>query len=553
MAGQARIVLIEDTHSIAAVYAIYLEPLGQVTTCHSAAEAKAAISQQPPDLVILDLNLPDQPGQEVLQWIKANYASEVIIVTAHGSVDIAMEMMRIGASDFLEKPVSADRLRTTARICLENNELRNTVKAIKKTLARDHYHGFVGASMPIQAVYKTIDAAAPSKATVFITGESGTGKEVCAEAIKIQSPRSGKPFVAINCGAIPRDLIESELFGHIKGAFTGAHSERKGAILEAHEGTLFLDEIGEMPLDLQTKLLRFLQNGEVQKVGSSKVQKVDVRVICATNRDPFEEVQAGRFREDLYYRLNVLPIELPPLRERGSDIVLLAENFLRKFAKEEGKSFQNLSAKVEQVLCHYPWPGNVRQLQNVIRNIVVLHTGEIVLPEHLPAPLNHPKWQKGLTAIETPTQEAAPAATQQVQQNHHSLQSNPNAQPIDHLGQGRATATPYGQAQNGSIHNGGPQNGLTNGTHSPAEAYNTPPNSFDAPPPEQHGIQYQAGFSTDDPSQILTLAEVERRAIEHAIAVAGGNIPKAAALLDVSPSTIYRKKQNWDKTQQAAP
>jgi len=549
MAGPARIVLVEDTHSIAAVYALYLEPLGQVITCHNAADAKSAISQQPPDLVILDLNLPDQPGQEVLQWVKNNYASEVIIVTAHGSVDIAMEMMRIGASDFLEKPVSAERLRTTARICLENYELRNTVKAIKKTLARDHYHGFVGASMPIQAVYKTIDAAAPSNATVFITGESGTGKEVCAEAIKIQSPRANKPFVAINCGAIPRDLIESELFGHIKGAFTGAHSERKGAILEAHEGTLFLDEIGEMPLDLQTKLLRFLQNSEVQKVGSSKVQKVDVRVICATNRDPFEEVQAGRFREDLYYRLNVLPIELPPLRERGSDIVLLAETFLRKFAKEEGKSFQNLSAKVEQVLCHYPWPGNVRQLQNVIRNIVVLHTGDIVLPEHLPAPLNHPKWQKGLTANETPTSETAPATAQQAQQSPQpNTNTQPNAQPIEHSAQNQTPATPYGQPHNGSIHNG-----LINGAPSPTEGYNAQPNSFGAQHPEQQGMQYQAGFSTDDPAQILTLAEVERRAIEHAIAVAGGNIPKAAALLDVSPSTIYRKKQNWDKTQQAAP
>lgn len=545
MAGSSRIVLVEDTHSLAAMYTLYLEPLGQIITCHSAAEAKAAISQQPPDLVILDLNLPDQPGQEVLQWIKTNYASEVIIVTAHGSVDIAMEMMRIGANDFLEKPVSADRLRTTARICLENNELRNTVKAIKKTLTRDHYHGFVGASIPIQAVYKTIDAAAPSNATVFITGESGTGKEVCAEAIKLQSPRANKPFVAINCGAIPRDLIESELFGHIKGAFTGAHSERKGAILEAHEGTLFLDEIGEMPLDLQTKLLRFLQNSEVQKVGSSKVQKVDVRVICATNRDPFEEVQAGRFREDLYYRLNVLPIELPPLRERSSDIVLLAEKFLRKFAKEEGKSFQNLSAKVEQVLCHYPWPGNVRQLQNVIRNIVVLHTGDIVLPEHLPAPLNHPKWQTGFTENNAPVTEANSATTHLSQQNHQ--QSQPHSQALDHLGQTNP-ATPLNHMQNV-----GNQNGYANGSPLPISAHHTPPISFGTHNAEHQSTQYQAGFSTDDPTQLLTLAEVERRAIEHAIAVAGGNIPKAAALLDVSPSTIYRKKQNWDKTQQAAP
>lgn len=497
MEKRPTIVLVEDTLSLATTYAMYLGPLGNVISCHTAEQAMATIAQTPPELVILDLNLPDRSGSEVLTWIKENHASDVIIVTAHGSVDTAMEMIRLGASDFLEKPVTADRLRTTAKNCLENYQLRTTVNAYKKTLTRDHYHGFIGASIPIQAVYKTIDAAAPSNATVFITGESGTGKEVCAEAIKLQSARKNKPFIAINCGAIPRDLIESELFGHVKGAFTGAQNERKGAILSANEGTLFLDEIGEMPLDLQTKLLRFLQNNEVQKVGSSKVEKVDVRVICATNRDPFAEVEAGRFREDLYYRLNVLPIDLPPLRERDRDIILLANAFLKKFAAEENKPFEKLSEAVEQILMQYPWPGNIRQLQNVIRNIVVLHNHTVVDVEHLPAPLNQPKWQ-----------------------GHRSEEV---IAPVD----------------------------------TPVEP---PPTAIAAPiqkevPPAQEQVAqpfYIPGISHDGHQRMLTLAEIERLAIEQAINIAGGNIPKAAALLDVSPSTLYRKKQHWDKNNSAA-
>lgn len=487
----ANILLIEDTRSLAKTYSIYLQDLGEVTICYSAGEAQASIKKTTPDLVLLDLSLPDKPGKEVLRWIKQHFECDVIIVTAHGSVDIAMEMIQLGAKDFLEKPVTADRLRTTVKNCLENHALRNTVVNIKKAIDRDHYHGFIGSCLPIQAVYKTIDAAAPSNATVFITGESGTGKEVCAEAIKLQSPRKDAPFIAINCGAIPRDLIESELFGHVKGAFTGANNERKGAILSAHKGTLFLDEIGEMPLDLQTKLLRFLQNSEVQKVGSSKAEKVDVRVICATNRDPYAEVEGGRFREDLYYRLNVLPIELPPLRARGDDIALLANTLLIRFSKEENKNFTRISPQVEYVFGQYQWPGNIRQLQNVIRNIVVLHNAESVRIEHLPPPLNDPKWLKNRSPNYPPTP-AKPNEEQCIEQS---------------------------------------QAGESNTTGMNEKPHN-----------------YHPGLSSDQPSRILTLAEIERQAIEAAIENAGGNIPKAAALLDVSPSTIYRKKQAWEQS-----
>jgi two-component system repressor protein LuxO len=242
----------------------------------------------------------------------------------------------------------------------------------------------------MQAVYRTIDSAASSKASIFITGESGTGKEVCAEAIHAASKRGDKPFIAINCAAIPKDLIESELFGHVKGAFTGAASDRQGAAELADGGTLFLDELCEMDLDLQTKLLRFIQTGTFQKVGSSRMKKVDVRFVCATNRDPWKEVQEGRFREDLYYRLYVIPLHLPPLREREEDVIEIAYSLLGFMSHEEGKSFVRFAQDVIDRFIQYEWPGNVRQLQNVLRNVVVLNQGKEIELSMLPPPLNEP-------------------------------------------------------------------------------------------------------------------------------------------------------------------
>ncbi len=239
----------------------------------------------------------------------------------------------------------------------------------------------------MRAVYSAIENIAQSKATVFITGESGTGKELCAEAIHRRSPRSENPFIAINCGAIPKDLIETELFGHVKGAFTGAISDRDGAASLADGGTLFLDEICEMDIALQTKLLRFLQTGSLQRVGGQKTETVDVRVICATNRDPFEEVREGRFREDLYYRLNVIPIHLPPLRERETDSTLIAQEFLKKICGEEDKQFSEFSPEAVEVIAAYSWPGNVRELENVIRRVVVFNDGVTITAEMLPEPV----------------------------------------------------------------------------------------------------------------------------------------------------------------------
>jgi DNA-binding NtrC family response regulator len=385
-----RVLLVEDTTSLARVYIEYLrkEPY-EVTHVETGKAALAAIEQQLPDAILLDLALPDMNGLDILKQVRSQQLpTSVVVITAHGSITNAVDAMRSGAYDFLVKPFSADRLVVTLRNALERQRLTSIVETLKDDFGRDQYYGFIGASLPMQAVYRIIDSAAASRATIFITGESGTGKEVCAQAIHQRSPRREKAFVAINCAAIPRDLMESEIFGHVKGAFTGAVADRDGAAKRADQGTLFLDEICEMDLDLQSKLLRFVQTGSFVKVGGHVTDKVDVRFICASNRDPLKEVEVGRFREDLYYRLHVIPVHLPPLRDRDEDVVSIARYFLTLFAKEEGKRFQGFAPEVEAVVRTYSWPGNVRQLQNVLRNVVVLNDGETVSADMLPPPLN---------------------------------------------------------------------------------------------------------------------------------------------------------------------
>ncbi|MDH3986208.1 MAG: sigma-54 dependent transcriptional regulator, partial [Gammaproteobacteria bacterium] len=383
---QANVLLVEDSLSLATAYMEYLakQPCN-ITHVMTGQEALEAIDAQAPNVVLLDLELPDINGREILEHIREQaIPTAVIIITSHGSVDIAVDVMRAGAIDFLEKPFTADRLNVTLENALRRQDLEEFVDLHR----REHYHGFVGASLPMQTVYHIIDSAASSKATVFITGESGTGKEVCAQAIHDASPRHDKPFVALNCAAIPKDLMESEIFGHTRGAFTGAVSAREGAAARADNGTLFLDEICEMDMDLQSKLLRFIQTSTFQKVGSNTLQSVDVRFVCATNRDPMEEVRAGRFREDLYYRLHVIPVDLPPLRQREDDVILIAHHLLETYTREENKHFERFTPETESILRTFEWPGNVRQLQNVIRNIVVLNDQDIVTPSMLPPPLS---------------------------------------------------------------------------------------------------------------------------------------------------------------------
>ena len=465
--SKAKILLVEDTPSLSRLYEQYLSKEDvEVEVAGTGKEAVDSLDKMVPAVVLLDLRLPDMDGLDILKQIQQQeLPTEVVVVTAHGSINVAVEAMRAGAYDFLVKPFNAERLLVTVRNALQHRSLTAIVETIKGS-ARDSYYGFIGSSLTMQAVYKIVDATASSKATVFITGESGTGKEVAAEAIHRQSPRKKGPFVAINCGAIPKDLMESEIFGHVKGAFTGAHADRDGAASRASGGTLFLDEICEMDLALQTKLLRFVQTGSFQKVGGSKTEKVDVRFVCATNRDPLAEVEEGRFREDLYYRLHVIPMHLPPLRERNGDVIEIARHFLTEYAAEEGKAFTHFSPEAEAVFASFPWPGNVRQMQNAIRNIVVLHDGEEVGPEMLPPPLKKA--------------DSAPVATA--------------GQPVP---AGDSTGEATMPAANGD---GG----------------------------------------------IVPLWRVERDVIEQAIAACDGNIPKAAAKLGISPSTIYRKKLSWE-------
>ncbi|MGF1765658.1 sigma-54-dependent transcriptional regulator [Aliivibrio kagoshimensis] len=383
------ILMVEDTISVAALYRSYLNPLGyDVEIVITGKLALEQIQYCKPDLILLDLHLPDMPGMDVLHEVRVIHPDiPIILMTAHGSIDSAVEAMRFGAQDFLLKPCSADKLRITVQNALHQAN-KKSMGHERDVLQNRSHQGFIGSSLLMQKVYRVIDSAASSKATVFITGESGTGKEVCAEAVHARSRRGDKDFIAINCAAIPTDLIESELFGHIKGAFSGSVADRQGAAELADGGTLFLDEICEMSLEVQKKLLRFIQTGTFQKVGSSEMKRVDVRFICATNRDPWKEVEGGRFREDLYYRLHVIPLAMPPLRERGDDVIEIGHSILGHMSKEEGRDFITFSREVTTRFEEYDWPGNVRQLQNVIRNIVVLNKGKEVTVAMLPAPLN---------------------------------------------------------------------------------------------------------------------------------------------------------------------
>lgn len=384
---EPKILVVEDSAALAETYRAYLEPEGAlVETAQTGDAALALLSRALPDVIVLDVNLPDMNGIDLLRHVRSGgMPVEVVVITGQASVSLAVEAMREGAFDFIVKPFTADRLRVTVRNAARHRSLLRRVEAIDEEFERDRFHGMIGRSFAMQTVYRVLQNAAPTNATVFITGESGTGKELCARAIHDLSRRADGPFISINCAAIPRDLLESEIFGHARGAFTGATSERKGAALTASGGTLFLDEICEMDLALQSKLLRFLQDKAVRRVGEDTARLADVRIVCATNCNPLEAIAEGRFREDLYYRLHVVPIELPPLRERDDDVLLIARNLLAGYSQEDGKQFKTFSPDAEQALLSYSWPGNVRQLQNAIRTAVILHDGETLETDMLPS------------------------------------------------------------------------------------------------------------------------------------------------------------------------
>ncbi|HEX4505604.1 MAG TPA: sigma-54 dependent transcriptional regulator [Alphaproteobacteria bacterium] len=387
MAEQRTILIVEDSRSLAHTCKLQLEAVGHLMLmAETGTEALDLLRTDTIDCVLLDLNLPDMDGMEILremrQWPQA---PATVVTTANAALTVAVEAVRLGAFDYLVKPFAGARLVTTVTNALSNVELKREVETFRRTVEHAGFADFIGRSLPMQRVYRTIEAAARSSASVFITGESGTGKELAAHALHSHSPRATRQFVALNCGAIPRDLLESTIFGHVKGAFTGATADQDGAAARADGGTLFLDELGEMEMGLQTKLLRFIQTGTYERVGEGRSRHADIRFIAATNRDPLEAVREGRLREDLFYRLFVVPIAMPPLRDRGEDILLIARRFLEEFARAEGKEFKALTPEVEARLLAYSWPGNVRQLQNVIRNAVVLNDGSVIAEAMLPA------------------------------------------------------------------------------------------------------------------------------------------------------------------------
>ncbi len=386
MAEIRTILIVEDSRSLAHTCKMQLEALGHhILMAETGNEALTLLRKHSIDCMLLDLKLPDMDGMDILremrQWPNA---PATVVTTANAALTVAVEAVRLGAFDYLVKPFAGARLITTVTNALSNTELKREVETFRRTVEHAGFADFIGRSLPMQRVYRTIEAAARSSASVFITGESGTGKELAAQALHSQSPRASKQFVALNCGAIPRDLLESTIFGHVKGAFTGATADQEGAAARADGGSLFLDELGEMEMGLQTKLLRFIQTGVYERVGEGRSRQADIRFIAATNRDPLAAVREGRLREDLFYRLFVIPIELPPLRDRGEDIILIARRFLEEFSHREGRVFKSLSTEAEARLLTYSWPGNVRQLQNVIRNIVVLNDGPAVTEAMLP-------------------------------------------------------------------------------------------------------------------------------------------------------------------------
>ncbi len=460
------LLIVEDTPSLARTFQAYLHPVfDHIELADTGAIAQKIVSDRPPKCILLDLKLPDVDGLDLLDhWGAEGLDVPIIIITANGSLGTAIEAMRRGAVDFVVKPTSRDRLQATIRKALEACHRRPVLPVVLTDEGGPHFCDFVGSSEVMCEIYRAIEKAAKSKASVYITGETGTGKELAARALHQLSPRRHSQFVSLNCSAIPRDLLESEIFGHVKGAFTGAIADRTGAAQLADNGTLFLDELTEMPIDLQPKMLRFLQTGEFTRVGETGYRQANIRFITASNRDPVQAVRDGRLREDLYYRLHVIPLNLPPLSHRGHDIVLLANDFLARFSSEEQKQFTGFSRSAERWLMGNSWPGNVRELENFIRRVVVLNAGGEIDVVMLSGSV-----QPALTA-------------------HGVRPSGPLSQ--------------------------------------------TP-------------VMHQRGDGTNE--DIEPLWQSEKRAIERAIAMCGGNITAAANRLQIDPSTVHRKRALWSE------
>jgi DNA-binding NtrC family response regulator len=385
-----RVLIVEDDSSTRTGLAELVQAWGfQTDEAADGEEALRKVTTFRPAIIVSDVVMPRMGGHELLRALHDQLSDiTFILLTAQGTVDNAVEAMKDGAYDFLSKPVDPQRLLILLRKAVERQETLREVKTLRRQL-REHgsFGKIIGNSATIRSVYRIIEQAAPTNASVLISGDSGTGKELIAQTIHELSPRQSFPFVAINCAAIPETLLESEIFGHEKGAFTGAHDRRTGVFELAHRGTLFLDEIAEMMPATQVKLLRVLQERRFRRLGGRQEQSVDVRVIAATNVNPNEAVRNGKLREDLFYRLNVFAFELPPLRDRRDDIPLLVQTFLNEFNKVNGKNIRAVDQEAMYILEHYPWPGNIRELRNVIERATILADGDFVEAKHLPPSL----------------------------------------------------------------------------------------------------------------------------------------------------------------------
>jgi len=482
--NKSRVLFVDDEPAILRS----LERIGSkvdavILTASSGQRALDIIKECPVDIIVSDLKMPNMDGNQLLEKVAQIHPETVrIVLTGHGDMDMVLNSINAGHIwGFLHKPwdnfeliVKLKQALQLQQVLAERTLMRRTIDQYQK-YHKAKFEGFIGDSVPMQFVYSCIEQSAPSNASVFITGPSGSGKEVAAQAIHQLSKRKNGPFIALNCAAIPSELMESEIFGHIKGAFSGAVSNRDGAASLANGGSLFLDEIGEMHIGLQAKLLRFIQTGCFQKVGSGKEEKVDIRFISATNRDPQVAINEHKLREDLFYRLNVISIALPSLHERDDDIVQLAEHFLNHFSELEGKVFAGFSSGAEKLIKLYSWPGNVRQLQNIIHSSTVMSEGPLISEEII----------------------------------------------VQQLGRQYNPANSTSSVQN---------KGLT------SCSIERSPSTF--------------GHRTSElPSSIITLAEVEKEAIEQAIELCEDNIVKAASELGVSPSTLYRKMQQWQTSE----